>query len=275
MINGELRLMSPGSAKKSYCILQRIFSFAVSQGYLHETPCRNVILPKKDIHNKEVRACLNERELPVFLSLFEADREIDTIIKVLLFTGIRVGECLGLQWEDIDFKNKKLYIHHTLSDVAGKHFLTTPKTKTSIRYLYMSEQLITLFQNHYMYQTILQQQLGEKFMHPEMVFTSNSGNYKDRSGLSQQFRRKLKGTEFEFMTLHKLRHTTATMLLNYGIDLKIVSEYLGHSDISITADIYTEVLDRSKMKTANVMEKILSRKAPKKHQKEENIKKFS
>ncbi|MDO4513957.1 MAG: tyrosine-type recombinase/integrase, partial [Lachnospiraceae bacterium] len=66
--------------------------------------------------------------------------------------------------------------------------------------------------------------------------------------------RYLKGTDFEFMTLHCLRHTNATLLLNSGVDLKIVSEHLGHSDVGTTANIYTDILDSTRKKTAEIIE---------------------
>lgn len=69
------------------------------------------------------------------------------------------------------------------------------------------------------------------------------------------------------MTLHKLRHTNATLLVNNGIALKIVSEHLGHSNISVTADIYAAVLDNSRLQTAEIMEQILTEQTPIKHQK--------
>ncbi len=100
---------------------------------------------------------------------------------------MRSVECLGLQWNDIDFENRKIYIHHTLPDVGGNHFLTTPKTETSIHYHHMSDNLI-------------------------------------------------------------------------------VSEHLGHSDTAVTADIYTAVLDNSRIKTANTIDEILSEQTPNKHQ---------
>lgn len=87
-----------------------------------------------------------------------------------------------------------------------------------------------------------------------------TGNYKGRSSLNTSLKRYLKGTDFEYVTLHKLRHTNATLLLNNGIDLKIVSEHLGHADIQITARVYTSVLDSSKIRTAKVMGDILSGK---------------
>ena len=266
MIKGELKPLSPSNAKRIYCILQSIFKFAVSQGCIKENPCRNVILPKKNPLEENKQMYMTAEELPEFLNMFQEYSSFNTIILVLLFTGMRSGECLGLQWEDIDFKNRKIYIRHTLSDVGGKHFLTTPKTATSIRHLFMNDNLMTLLKKHKTEQRKLQMNLGSKFQHPEMVFTSTTGNYKDRSSLNTQFRKFLKDTPFEYMTLHKLRHTNATLLLNNGIDLKIVSEHLGHADIAITAGTYTAVLDSSRIKTANLMEQILTEQTPNKHQ---------
>ncbi len=67
-----------------------------------------------------------------------------------------------------------------------------------------------------------------------------------------------KGTEFEDMTLHQLRHCNATMLLNSGIDLKVVSEHLGHRDVNITAEIYADVLRKTKARTAEQIELCLA-----------------
>ena len=91
------------------------------------------------------------------------------------------------------------------------------------------------------------------FQTPEMVFTSANGNYRDRSALRTSFKRFLKGTEFEFLTLHQLRHCNATLLLNSGVDLKIVSEHLGHCDIGVTANIYADVLKSTKAKVADLV----------------------
>lgn len=265
-IKGKEKTLSPSNAKKLYCVLQSLFKFAVTQGCIKETPCKNVILPKKNPLEEKKRTYLTIEEIPEFTDLFKGYSSFNTIILLLLNTGMRSGECLGLQWEDIDFKNRKINIRHTLSDVAGHHFLTTPKTATSIRYIFMNDRVYELLKKHKHEQRILQLKLGSSFTHPEMVFTSDTGNYKDRSCLNTSFKRFLKGTKFEFMTLHKLRHTTATLLLNNGADLKVISEHLGHANIDITASTYTAVLDNSRMKTAELMEQILSEQTPNKHQ---------
>lgn len=250
----EVVPMAPATVKRIYNIMQSLFHFAVSQNYLKETPCRGVILPTKDSTKDEKRKSLTEEELPKFLKLFEDYSVLNTIVKVLIYTGMRSGEALGLQWEDIDFDKRLIIVNHTLSDVGGRHFLTTPKTKTSKRTIYMNDTLIEILKAHKLEQHKLIFSLGRKFEHPEMVFTSDLGNYKDRSCLNTSFRRFLKGTDFEFMTLHCLRHTNATLLLNSGVDLKIVSEHLGHSDVGTTANIYTDVLDSSRKKTAEIIE---------------------
>lgn len=250
----EVVPMAPATVKRIYNIMQSLFHFAVSQNYIKETPCRGVILPAKDSTKDERRKTLTEEELPRFLELFEGYTVLNTIVKVLIYTGMRSGEALGLQWSDIDFDKRLIIVSHTLSDVGGKHFLTTPKTKTSKRTIYMNDTLIEILKEHKLHQHKLLFSLGGKFEHPEMVFTSELGNYKDRSCLNTSFRRFLKGTDFEFMTLHCLRHTNATLLLNSGVDLKVVSEHLGHSDVGTTANIYTDVLDSTRKKTAEIIE---------------------
>lgn len=246
--------LSPSNAKKLYTILQSIFTFALTQDYIKESPARNVILPTKKATEEEKRKYLTEKELPIFLNMFEEYSVLNTIVKVLLFTGMRSGECLGLQWEDIDFTNKIITIRHTLSDVGGKHFLTTPKSKNSKRYISMSDSVADMLKEHRKHQLELQLALSNTFMHPEMVFTSDTGNYKDRSGLNTSFRNRIKNTDFSFLTLHSLRHCNATLLLNSGVDIKIVSDHLGHSDIGVTANIYADVLASTKKKTADIIE---------------------
>ncbi|MDF2951751.1 MAG: integrase family protein [Anaerocolumna sp.] len=245
--------LAPSTAKKLYTILQSIFTFAVNQNYIKETPAKGVILPGKDVTKEEKRKYLTESELSRFLDMLDGYSDFNAMLKLLLYTGMRSGELLGLKWEDIDFNSKTIYIRHTLSDVGGKHFLTTPKTKHSKRYIVMSSTVEDLLKEHRKHQLELQMAIKD-FAHPEMVFTSALGNYKDRGSLNTSFRRFFKGTEFDFLTLHSLRHCNATLLLNSGVDIKVVSDHLGHSDISVTADIYADVLASTRRKTAEVID---------------------
>lgn len=246
--------LNPQTIRKIYVVLQSIFHRGVEQGFIRETPCKNVILPKN--RNKKKKPVLDEEQTKKFLELLDirkCDEDIKRIIKVLLYTGMRCGECLALSWEDIDFISKTISVNHSLADVGGKHFLSTPKTESSIRMIGMSDVLASIFKEQKQYIDELSIAIGDSFIHSEMVFPSGKGNYRDRSALNTSFKRFLKGSDFEFLTLHQLRHCNATLLLNSGIDLKIVSEHLGHSGVEVTANVYADVLKSTKMKVADLI----------------------
>ena len=251
--------LNPATVRKLYVIIQSIFKRGMEQGFLRDNPCHNVILPKNKEQHKVM--ALTEDELKRFVKMLDeksCDEDVKRIIRVLLYTGMRSGECFALRWEDVDFENMSISIKHTLNDIGGKHELTDPKTESSIRIIGMGQELkkVLLAQKEYIEK--LKYALGDDFAHPEMVFVSARGNYRDRNSVYQSLKRFTKGTEFEDMTLHQLRHCNATMLLNSGIDLKVVSEHLGHCDVNVTADIYADVLRKTKARTAEQIELCLA-----------------
>ena len=252
--------LNPATVRKIYVIIQSIFHRAMEQGFIRINPCQNVILPKNKDRNKVM--ALNEDELRRFVELINessCDEDLKRIFTFLLFTGMRCGECFGLAWEDIDFDNQTISIRHTLNDVGGKHSLTPPKTKKSIRTICMSSTTASILKEQHQYVEQLKQALGTSFAHPEMVFPSTKGNYRDRSSVLTSLKRMTKGTEFSHMTLHKLRHCNATMLLNMGVELKAISDHLGHCDINVTANTYADVLEGMKRNiAASIEQKLMS-----------------
>lgn len=251
--------LNPATVRKIYVIIQSIFRRAVEQGFIRSNPCHNVILPKNKEQNKVM--ALNEDELRRFVELINessCDEDLKRIFTFLLFTGMRCGECFGLSWEDVDFDNMTISIRHTLNDVGGKHSITPPKTKKSIRTICMSSTTAAILKEQHEYIEQVKQALGTSFAHPEMVFPSAKGNYRDRSSVLTSLNRLTKGTEFAHMTLHKLRHCNATMLLNMGVELKAISDHLGHCDINVTANIYADVLEGMKRNIAASIEQTLT-----------------
>ena len=247
--------LNPATVKKLYVIIQSIFRRGVEQGFIRDTPCHNVLLPKRKTSRRN--KALEEDKLKRFVSFLNEkpwDEDFKRIIRVLLYTGMRSGECLGLAWEDVDFEHNIISINHTLTDLGGKHHLTPPKTESSIRQIAMGHDLKQILLAQRTYIEDLKLALGDDFAHPEMVFVSALGNYRDRNSVYHSFKRFTKGTEFSDMTLHQLRHCNATLLLNQGFDLKVVSAHLGHCNINVTADIYADVLRSMKAKAADQIE---------------------
>lgn len=239
--------LNPATVRKLYVIIQSIFKRGMEQDFLQNNPCHNVILPKNKEQNKVIT--LSENKLKRFVKMLDeklCDEDVKRIIRVLLYTGMRSEECFALRWEDIEFENMSISIKHTLNDIGGKHELTPPKMKKSIRTIGMSEAVANVLKEQKKYTDELKIALGGNYAHLEMVFPSAKGNYRDRSSVLTSLKRFTKGTKFEHMTFHKLRHCNAIMLLNVGVDLKIISDHLGHCDINVTADIYADVLSSMK-----------------------------
>lgn len=254
--------LQPQTCKKLFIVIESIFSFAVRQGFIVKNPCVGVILPKAK--SNDDKKMLNSEQVKTLMKML-TDEDVESsqfavIIKTLILTGMRAGECLALQWSDIDFENSVISVKHNLCYDGKKTWLDTPKTKKSRRVIAMSAELAELLKNHYTRQQIIKDSVKYDFNPLDMVFTSQTGSFKDRSGLLREFKRFIKDTDFSFATLHMLRHANATLLLNSGCDIKLVSENLGHSNISTTADIYADVLLESKRKMADLVSLTLSNK---------------
>ena len=189
--------LNPATVRKLYVIIQSIFKRGMEQGFLRDNPCHDVILPKNKEQHKVM--ALTEDELKRFVKMLNekpCDEDVKRIIRVLLYTGMRSGECFALRWEDVDFENMSISIKHTLNDIGGKHELTPPKTKKSIRTIGMSKTVADIFQEQKKYTDDLKIALGDSYAHPEMVFPSANGNYRDRSSVLTSLKRFTKGTEF-------------------------------------------------------------------------------
>lgn len=254
--------LQPQTCKKIFTVLESIFSFAVRQGFIVKNPCVGVILPKAK--NNDEKKMLNSSQVKTLMKML-TDEDVESsqfsaIIRTLILTGMRSGECLALQWGDVDFENSVISIRHNLCYDGQKTWLDEPKTQKSRRVIAMSAELAELLKNHYTRQQIIKNSVKYDFNPLDMVFTSQTGGFKDRSGLLREFKRFIKDTDFSFATLHMLRHANATLLLNSGVDIKFVSANLGHANISTTADIYADVLLESKRKMADLVSLTLSDK---------------
>jgi len=172
---------------------------------------------------------------------------------------------LGLKWPDIDFENKELYVKRSIKQVAiisadGQREYKTieqiPKTKNSMRTVPIPTTLIPVLKEHRNRQKEEKLKAGEAYLNDlesGYVFTTESGNTIDARNLQRTYKRLLEKADIPYKKFHAIRHTFATKLFERGIPLKTISELLGHSDISVTADIYTHVMPKEK---TNAVEKL-------------------
>lgn len=193
-----------------------------------------------------------------------------TLFLLDLGTGLRVSELTGLRWSDIDFKNMELSVKQTIrretkidlklgAKVKGaKTELEegTPKTAFSRRTIPLSPNLIKLLRLHQVMQNGEKVTAGELYVVNDLVFPNELGEPTDPRSLSRSYERVLKKTGIEYKKFHALRHTFATRLFERGEDLKTVSILLGHSDIKITADIYTHVMPDKKVKAIEKLDEL-------------------
>lgn len=173
------------------------------------------------------------------------------LVPFLIFTGLRIGEAIALEWKDIDYKHKTITVNKNVVEVkskeTGKYILEkqdSTKTDSSTRIIPISNNAMECIKN-------LKEINGDK----RFIFASQTGQYISPSNFNRMFRGIQKALNYEVtLGLHSLRHTFATLMLNNGIDVKIVSELLGHSNVSVTYNIYIHTIQSQKIKAINIID---------------------
>lgn len=199
--------------------------------------------------------------------LFEAARghRLELIIQFAAFYGLRRGEVLGLRWDAIDFAAGTFTIRHTVTtaSVEGKHLLIQAdraKTKSSLRTLPLVEgfaqRLRALKEQQKYNEKLCGNCYNQKFK--GYLFVDEMGNLILPNTVTDNFAQLLKEHGLRKIRFHDLRHSCASLLLKQGVPMKHIQEWLGHSDISTTANIYAHLDSQSKQLSAATMEKALA-----------------
>jgi integrase len=173
-----------------------------------------------------------------FLDLIK-DEPIYMAVLLAIHTGMRRGEICALRWRDIDLKKGVIYVQNNLQKVNGKLELVSPKTKKSQRTIVLIRATIKELKKY----KKMQKKSKVISISNDFLFVWPDGTLIYPSYFTDKFKELVKRHSFPEIRFHDLRHTHATMLLQQGVNPKIVSERLGHSNISITLDTYTHVSD--------------------------------
>ena len=172
---------------------------------------------------------------------------------------MRQGELLALRWQDVDLKNATLSVRHTLTRSGGRVVIGEPKTKKSRRSISLTPQAVEALKAHLERQLREIGILGDRYEDQGLLFTTGTGSPINPSNLRQRsFAQLLKKAGLPHFRVHDLRHFCASLLLAQGVPLKVVSDILDHSQIGITADLYTHVLPSVRKEAINLMDSILT-----------------
>ncbi|MFK4148938.1 tyrosine-type recombinase/integrase [Streptomyces sp. NPDC004065] len=176
-----------------------------------------------------------------FLDAARADR-LHALYALALRTGLRKGELLGLHWEDLDLSNGTASIRRSLqrTRTGGLTHLPT-KTLASERRIALPTECIRSLKEHRQQQIREREIAGSAWRDSGLVFTTPTGRPLDPANLTRRFRSFLDRAGLRRIRFHDLRHSTATLLLEQGVDLVVIKELLGHAHIGVTAGVYAHV----------------------------------
>jgi len=167
----------------------------------------------------------------------------EALLTIALTTGMRKGELLALRWQDIDVANRSLHIRRSVNRFPGYGFVENePKTTTSRRKIVLPLFAIEALKQHKAFQDEARQKVGTAWQDHDLVFCNTIGGFQDVKHLRVSFKRLLKEAGLPEIRFHDHRHSAATILLSMGVNVKVIQELLGHSQTSMTLDIYTHVL---------------------------------
>lgn len=269
------RGLKPNTLETIHTILHPIFTTAVRDGYIRNNPASGVMAEIKKSHDweKPKRHALTEEQQAAFVDYITNSEQYaswKSIFTVLLGTGCRVGEIIGIRWKDCDFENNIISINHNLiyrqaDDGKCGFTITTPKTKAGIREIPMFDEVkeALLSEREKQKTTGFNETVIDGYS--GFVFKNRFGNVYSPHCLNRAIARIIRDYNAEetekakmenrepviipHFSVHNLRHTFCTRMCENTSDkntLKMIQEIMGHSDISTTLDIYTELTREKK-----------------------------
>ncbi|GAA3020505.1 site-specific integrase [Tetragenococcus solitarius] len=244
--------------------ISRIFEFAIRLGIVESNPTQRITIPKRkeSVYKEKRLNYYTKEELAKFLACSKEQQPyyIYTFFQLLSASGCRQGELLGLEWSSVDFEEECIHIVQTLARGENRRlYLEQPKTKHSKRDISLDDETMAVLKKWKMQQKEYLFQFGIKPNEEHQLVFSNIENSfiqlsKPRTWLLQN----VKKNNLREITIHGLRHTHATLLLEAGLQPKTVSERLGHTSTQITNDLYGHVTKKMEKEVPKVFQNLMN-----------------
>lgn len=185
-----------------------------------------------------------------------------TLVHLLLVTGARRGELIGLKWDKVYFDSNKIYICNSVlySPDLGL-YESTPKTEKSKRIITLPSETMQLLKEYRVYQMQEQLRLGEYFKSQSFVFTQDNGQPLHPDSVTDYLKKFSKRYNLPHINPHAFRHTMASILYFNGVDSISISKRLGHAQPSTTTNIYAHIIEEADQKNADIIADVLLKKA--------------
>lgn len=232
---GEL---SPTSVQHAAVVIRMSLDFALHQEFIHRNPAQAVKRPRRA--QKEM-AHWSPEEATEFLEATLGDRLYCAWL-LFLTRGFRRGEIAGLRWKDVDLETARINVAHTRVLSKGNPITSTPKTNAGRRSVPLDDDLVEAIRTHRRHQLEERLKAGEVWADSGYVFVQEDGNPIRPEYFSTRFKRLARRHGLREIRMHDTRHTAASLALQAHIPSAVVSEWLGHSSVSITQDIYQHVI---------------------------------
>ena len=240
-------------------LLRAMLHKAVYWQLIISNPAERVQSPKA---RKPKRRSYDDEQTKILLENLEQLSIEDTKYKVAIiltvFTGVRLGELMGLEWQDVDFKNGIISINRSSQYLADMGVFTkVPKTESSIREIAIPEFIISLLEKYKLWYEEQKSIYGELWTNSDRLFVQADGKPMHPSTISKWFVKYVGQIGLPVINFHGLRHTNASLLVAQNIDIAVISARLGHAQISTTLDFYVHPLLSHNRKAGYALENLL------------------
>lgn len=229
--------LTPRSLKLHKNIINQTLNLAVQNKLIPSNPCQFVVLPQQVRYESSF---YNDRQLKELFAALRDDPLLP-LVKITALYGLRRSELLGLQWDSIDFEAKTMTIRHTVSKVTEVVSKDKTKNASSHRSFPLTPEPLEIFRKAQCQEAQNRIDFGREYQENSYVFKWPDGHPYSPDYISHRFNDLLKKHNLPHIRFHELRHSCASMLISMGWSLKDVQEWLGHSDIKMTANIYSHL----------------------------------
>lgn len=259
-IQEKSRTLSAKTVVEHHRLISTVLDQAAKEGLVPFNAASKAILPK--VQKREVNYFQPEQVAAIREALELEPLKWKTLVHMLLITGARRGEVLGLKWSAVDFQGNRVHICNSVLYSADRGiYEDTPKTAASDRWISLPVETMQLLRKYKAWQSGERLRLGEYYQNQDFIFSQDNGKPMHPDSVTDWLKKFSKRHGLPHINAHAFRHTMASMLYFNGMDSVSISKRLGHAQVSTTANIYAHVMEEADQKSADILADIFLKRA--------------